>query len=118
MAGPVGSAVVRLLAPSLALLVLAAHFLRGGPAALVVLCVGLVILLYVRRPWVPRIAVIALLAGCAEWLRTLVLLAGVRIDAGQPWGRLAFILVAVAALTALSSLVFRSAPVRGWYSGR
>lgn len=108
---------VRLMAPSLALLLLAAHFFRSGPVALVVVCVGLVILLYVRRPWVPRIAVVALLVGTAEWLRTLVVLAGVRIDTGQSWGRPAFILGAVATLTALASLVFRSTSLKRWYAG-
>ena len=40
-----------------------------------------------------------------------------RLALGQPWQRMALILCAVAAFTAASALVFRSAALRARYSG-
>ena len=56
----------------------------------------------------PRLFQVLLVLGALEWLRTLYLLAAMRIAWDQPWTRLAVILGTVALLTALSGLVFRS----------
>lgn len=107
--------VLRLLPAVLALLVLAAHFYRAGLAFLVPACIGLVLLLAVRLAWVPRVVMVALLLAALEWLRTLLVLADARLEAGQPWLRLAVILGSVTVLTLAAAWPLRSAAARGWY---
>jgi hypothetical protein len=99
----------------LSLMVLAAHFLRGGHLLTVVLLLMLLGLLALRRRWVPRLVQVALLLGAAEWLRTLAELVTWRARAGQPASRLVLILGTVAVVTGLSALVFGSARLRNWY---
>lgn len=99
----------------LSFLLLAAHFYRAGLPLLTVACLGLPLLLPVRRPWVPRTFQVLLLLGALEWLRTLYVFAAMRIAFDQPWGRLAIILGAVALFTALSGLVFQGARLRARY---
>ena len=107
----------RLLPAILALLVLAAHFYRAGLEFLVPACIGLVALTFVRLAWVPGAVALALALATGEWLRTLLLLAGERIEAGQPYARLVVILLAVALLTMLSALAVWSPKARRWYAG-
>ena len=106
------TAVLLGLAPTLSLLLLAAHFYRAGWLPLAVLSVLLVGLLLVPRPWAARVVQVALLAGGVEWLRTLAALAAERMAVGQPYLRMALILLSVAAVTGLSALVFRSHALR------
>ena len=108
---------IRLLPAALALLILAAHFVRAGLPVLVPACVGLVALLFVRLAWVPRTVTLALVLAAAEWLRTLVVLAGGRLEAGQPWLRLVAILGMVLLLTLAAAWPLRSAAIRRWYAG-
>ncbi|GAB4479018.1 MAG: hypothetical protein OHK0044_26300 [Burkholderiaceae bacterium] len=70
-----------LILPGLSCVLLAAHLYRAGQ--------------------------LALAAAPLEWLRTLAVFAAQRIAAGLPYARLAAILLAVAAFTAASALVFR-----------
>ena len=104
-----------LLLPLLALGLLGAHFYRAAAWPLVGLCVVLVVLLAWRRAWVARLVQVALVLGALEWLWTAFWLVQQRLALGQPWLRLALILGAVAALTAASALVFRSAALRRRY---
>jgi hypothetical protein len=99
---------VALLAPALSALLLAAHFLRAGQAAGVVVSVALLAVLAIPRRWAARAAQAALLAGAAERIRTLVLLVAARREARAPYGRLAVILATVALGTAASALVLES----------
>ncbi len=107
---------VHLLPVVLSLLMLAAHFLRGGNTGLVAIVLGLVVLLFVRRPWAVRVVQGALVVGAAEWGRTLVVLAGERMQAGLPVVRLIFILGGVSLATILSALVLEIRAVRAWYA--
>lgn len=92
----------------LCLLLLGAHFLRDGALTLVVLAVVVLpALLVVRKPWAARLVQLALLLGTLEWIRTLVQLVNARIEAGQPFTRLAIIVGVVAAVTLLSALAFQ-----------
>lgn len=102
----------------LSLVVLGAHFLRAGNLFMVGLILLLLGLLGIRRPWAARTVQAALLLGAAEWIRTLVRLAGWRADAGKPILRLVLILASVALVTGLSSLMFRTARVRSWFQTR
>ena len=92
----------------LSFLVLGAHFLRGGNTPLVVISLGLLALLAVRRSWAARLLQVALLLGALEWVRTLIGLAGNRMQADQPFLRMAIILGIVAAVTGLSALLFQT----------
>lgn len=101
-----------LLAPLLALVLLAAHFYRAAAWPWLLATLALLPLLALRRAWVPRVLQGALLAGAAEWLWTAALLAQQRLSLGQPWLRMALILAAVALLTLGAALVFRSAGLK------
>ena len=88
----------------LSFLVLAAHFLRGGHPLLVLVLLAAPLLLLVRETWAVRALQAALLLGALEWIRTLVNLASARLDAGEPFLRMAVILGVVAAVAVLSAL--------------
>jgi hypothetical protein len=107
---------IRLLPAQLALLVAAAHFYRAGLVFFVPVCIGLAALTFVRLAWVPAVLALALALAGGEWLRTLIMLTGERIEAGQPYARLVIILLAVALLTLLAALSAWSPGVRRWYA--
>lgn len=101
-----------LLLPALSLGLLGAHFYRAASWPGVAVCVGVVALLAVPRPWAARAVQAGLALGALEWLRTLVVLAQMRLALDQPWLRMALILGLVALLTAASALVVRRRPLR------
>ena len=107
--------VLRLLPVILSFLLLAAHLYRGGYPALTALSVGVLLLLFLRKSWIPRLFQILLILGSLEWLRALYFFAAMRIAWDQPWTRLALILGAVAVFTALSGLVFRNRRLAAFY---
>lgn len=106
---------VRLLPVVLSLLVLGAHFLRAGNVLTVLLILGLMALVWVRRPWAGRLVQTALVLGALEWAWTLATLARARMQTGEPFVRLVAILAGVAVVTALSALIVSTAGVRRWY---
>lgn len=85
---------------------MAAHAWRAGWALVAVGLLAAPLLTLPRRPWVPPVFQVALLLFAAEWLRTLWVIASVRVEFGLPWLRMAAILGAVALLTAAAGLVF------------
>lgn len=104
-----------LIAPAIALLVLAAHFVRAQLMLPAIACVALVAMLAVPRAWAARAVQIALVAGAIEWVRTLAMLLAARMAMGQPHLRMTLILGVVALLTLASALVFRSRALRSRY---
>ena len=106
-----------LLTPSvLSLIVLAAHFSRHDLPLLPWVCLALPLVLLVRRPWVPRSLQLVLIVGAIEWLRTTVVLMGQRMDAGQPWLRMAIILVVVALVAVGSALLLGTGRIKRRYA--
>jgi hypothetical protein len=105
-----------MLLPALALLLLAAHFFRGGlfPLAAVSFC--LTALVFVSRPWAALLLRTALALGSIEWLRTAWVLSERRALAEQPYMRMLLILGAVAALTLVAAWL-AGRPVDGPASG-
>jgi hypothetical protein len=99
----------------LSFLLLAAHFYRAGFIPLAAICVAILLLLLIRKSWIPRLYQVLLLAGAVEWLRALYDFAAMRIAFDQPWTRLALILGAVALFTAASGLVFNNRKLRSFY---
>ncbi len=108
---------LRLLPVLVSILLLAAHFFRAGQTVIVFVLPGLLLLLMVKKFWVPWVMQVVLLLGAAEWLRTLFFVAQMRIEYDMPWMRMAIILGTVALLTACSGLVFRGKALRKRYSG-
>jgi hypothetical protein len=106
---------LRLLPVILSFLVLAAHFSRHDMVVLEWVSLAVPLLLLVRRPWVPRLMRWLLVLGALEWMRTITVLVGDRVAAGEDWLRMAAILVAVATVTLVSTLVFRAHAVRQRY---
>ena len=107
--------VLKLLPVILSFLLLGAHFYRAGLAWATVLCAAIPFLLFVQKPWIPRLFQVLLVLGAIEWLRSLYFFAAMRIAWDQPWTRLAVILGAVALFTALSGLVFQGRALRARY---
>ena len=106
---------IRLIPLILSFLLLGAHFYRSGQVVLSGLCVLILLLLFLRKSWVPRMFQLLLILGSLEWLRSLYFFAAMRIAWDQPWMRLAIILGAVALFTALSGLVFKNNKLRSYY---
>ena len=104
-----------LVLPSLAAVLLAAHFYRAGQIVPAALSVAALLLLAVPRAWAARVLQLVLVAGAHEWLRTLAMFASARMAMGQPYLRLTLILLAVAAFTAASAIVFRQSALRRRY---
>ena len=99
----------------LSLLVLGAHFLRGGEIPLVVASLAVLVLLGIRKPWAARLAQVALVLGALEWVITLVRLANIRAQMGMPGTRMAIILGVVAAITLGSALLFQTRRLSRFY---
>ena len=105
-----------LLVPAaLSLLVLAAHFLRRSEPLPVMLCLAMLWLLFVRRPWASRALQVALLLAAGEWIRTALALVPARRAMGEPWERMAAILGIVAAVAFLSALALELPGLRRRY---
>ena len=99
----------------LSILVLGAHFLRGGSMIAVFVALVLIGLLFLRRPWVARLVQAVLVLGALEWLRTMYELAQIRAMHGQPYGRMLVILGIVAAVTLCSALLFQTQALKDVY---
>ena len=106
----------RLVPVIISCILLAAHFSRAGRQLLALAALTLPLLLLVRRPWSARTVQLALVLAGFEWLRSIWVIASRRIEAGQPWLRMALILGAVTAFTWASALVFRSPAMRRTWS--
>lgn len=105
----------RLIAPVLALLLLAASFLRAGDLPMVAACAVLVLLMAVPRPFAAWTVQLVLVLAALRWLWLAWLIASTRAALGAPYGRLLLILGTVALLTLLAALVFRSPRLRRYY---
>jgi hypothetical protein len=86
-------------------LALAAHFYRNEQILLMFVFCALPVLLALRQRWATSLVQVILFAGALEWVRTLLQIAAVRQDKGEPWHRMAVILASVAAFTGISSML-------------
>lgn len=89
--------------PVVSSLLLGAHFLRSeglGPAVAAALVPAL---LLIPQRWSTQAVGLLMIAGGAEWVRTLVGIAAIRVEHGQPWLRMALILAVVALLSWLAA---------------
>ncbi len=104
---------VRTVPAVLAMLVLGAHYFRGGSYAATAVCLIAPVLFVLRRPWSVVASRAVLAAACGVWVVTATRLAQTRRAFGEPYLRLVLILGGVAALTALAALVLPGARRRG-----
>ncbi len=107
--------IVYLISPALSILLLIGHFFRGNNLLAVIIFFLLLFVLFVQRPWAARIVQVGLLLGSIEWVRTTISLVCARIDMGEPFIRLAFILGGVSLLTACSALVFQTPKIKTYF---
>lgn len=101
---------------AVALALLAAHFYRGSHWLPAVASVTALALLLIRRPWSRRALQALLLLGTLEWLRTVVLIAQLRVDQGRPYLRMALILGTVATLTGAAAWLLQREPMRHYFN--
>ena len=99
----------------LSLLVLGAHFLRDANYVGVAVSVGLIGMLFVRRPIVAQAVQLALVLGALEWVWTIYDLVQVRTAMGMPATRMMIILGSVAAVTALSAGLLQTKAMKRIY---
>ena len=99
----------------LSLVVLGAHFLRYDSSIGVFATLLLIGLLFLHRPWVARLMQVVLVLGALEWLRTAYEIGHMRALQGEPYGRMAVILGAVAAVALCSALLFQSKTLKKMY---
>ncbi len=100
----------------LSLLLLGAHFLRFDVMVGVIAVLVLIGLLFLRKPWVPRVLQVALLLAVFEWAHTLYSIVQARAAQGIPATRLVIILSAVIAVTAVSALLFELKTMKRIYA--
>jgi len=106
---------LQMLPIALSLIVLGAHFLRAGNSVMLVIVLALLALLPVRRWWAARTVQAGLIVGALEWTRTLMALARLRAEAGEPATRLVLILGGVALWTGLSAFLFQTTRLGTWF---
>ena len=92
------------LPPFLALLPAGAHFWRSGQPGLAAACLALALLAWSRAAWVRLLLLLVLPLLAARWIWTAGQFVQMRMFMGEPWHRLAAILLGVALLTALAAL--------------
>lgn len=102
----------RLVPAGLSLVLLAAHFLRRGALLPMAICLALLALLWVRRPWSAHALRLGLALGVLEWLRTAATLSAERRALGEPVARMVVILGAVIALALLGLALLEGATLR------
>ncbi len=88
----------------LALLPAGAHFWRSGQPGLAAACLALALLAWGRAAWVRLLLLLVLPLLAARWVWTAAQFVQLRMFMGEPWHRLAAILLSVALLTALAAL--------------
>lgn len=99
-----GASVLIPLPAFLALLTAGAHFWRGGQPGLAATSGLLALLAWTRSAWVRLLLLLALPPLAAHWIWTTAQLVQLRLMLGEPWHRLAAILLGVALFTVLGAL--------------
>lgn len=104
--------------PVAGLVLLAAHFLRSGDLGLCLFLVGAGLAGVRRAAWVRRVWLVLLAFGIGVWVDLWAGLAGARMAAGLPWGRLSLITAGILALNAAALGWLGGAPGRLFFRRR
>ena len=94
---------------------LAAHFLRAGDHALVVLMLIVPILLMSRRRWALYVNQVVLVLGAGMWCLVAYAVMDLRREVGQPYLRMLAILGAVALIALVSAALLAAPKVRAQF---
>jgi low temperature requirement protein LtrA len=103
---------------SVAAVLTAAHFLRLGDLAAVMLCLCSPLLFFIRRNWAVLVLQGLAYAAALLWAVTAWQIVSIRFALGEPWSRAGIILLAVAAFTASAGALLRSRTFQKAYLGR
>lgn len=102
----------------LMLLPAGAHFWRNGQAGIAAACLVLALLAWSRAAWVRLLLLLVLPLLAARWIWSAGQFVQVRMLMGEPWHRLAVILLTVALLTALATWpLLREAAQQRYHKG-
>jgi hypothetical protein len=96
-------------------LLLCAHYLRQGELVLVGLCLVSPLLFLLRRRWALIVLQVLAYAAAVAWIQTTLVLVLFRRHIGEPWHKAAFILGAVALVTALTGALLNSRAIVSRY---
>lgn len=99
----------------IAMIILAAHFLRTGALTLTLLCLLFPFLLFIKRSWVITATSLFAYIGGIIWLFVTYELYLARVASGQPWTRMIVILGTVAIFTFAAGMLLKTAAVRKHY---
>jgi hypothetical protein len=108
--------IIRIILLILSFLILAAHFSRADNLVLMILCLLVPTLMFIKRRWVLLVIQILLYCGVFVWINTIIQLASERIDLGQPWLRMGIILSFIALITGLSGVLLNSNAIKKKYT--
>ena len=97
--------ILKTLPSALATIVLGAHFVRAGSSLLVLFCLVLIPLCFLRLPRARAVVRFSLSLGVIIWVMTAMRIVGSKMDAGVPAGRSLVILTAVASFTAFAAWI-------------
>ena len=106
---------LRVIALTLAFLILAGHFLREGNLILMFLCFFVPFLLLIKRRWGLIVVQLFAYGGVFVWLYTMVLLVQERMLLGSSWVRMAIILSVVAMFTGVTGALLHASFVQERY---
>ncbi len=93
----------------------AAHLWRAGQAGMAICCLVWSGLSLGRAAWARPVTVLLLFLLAAEWFVTAGRLVQLRLLMGEPWLRLACILLTAAAFSQLTALLVWERPGRAWF---
>jgi len=107
--------ILRIILTTISFLLLGAHFDRAGFFAIMIICLLIPFLLFIKKRYILTFIQIILYFGAIEWVRTIVIIAKLRIEIDQEWIKMAIILGVVAIFTAISGILLNSQKIKMTY---
>ena len=106
---------LRIILLSFSYLLLAAHFSRLDMTVLSIISLLIPFLLFIKKSWVLILLQVGCYIAALEWIRTAFFYIEIRESRGDDWMRLAFILAAIAIITALSGVLLNFGKIKEKY---
>lgn len=100
--------IIKIIILILTYLLLGAHFFRDGETFLSIVCIFIPLLLLIKKKWCLLFVKLFTYGGVIVWIFTLITLINERVNTGEPWLRMAVILLAVIVMTISTSLFLNS----------
>ena len=107
--------IVRITLTTLSFLLLGAHFLRAGQIVIMMICLMVPGLLFIKARWSLWLVQMLSSVSVVIWLHTTVTIYRKRVLLGLPWGRALMIMGAVTLFALVSGLLLHSACVKEKY---